>query len=230
MPSRHEAHAISSALPHSARPSISWIALSSLTALCIVAALVLARAGDRHRIPLEMFRAPLTNVEAKAYALAAALASDCPPAAADDLAALDRCRMRLHGSAVLRPSLGAITLWGRERDRARPLADGELAQLSSATLAGTYLPLFVFDGRVAVAWSAGEGLWRLELGAQLRKRDGRRDGLDALQSPLRIEDDLSAGLERTEALVVWLEADARLIFAVQAVTREPPSAEAGSLR
>jgi hypothetical protein len=199
--------------------------LLMLACVGLVSALVLARGPDRQGSSNDVVRAPLTNLEAKAHALAAALASECPPAAAGDLAALDRCRHGLHASAVLRPSLGPITLWGRTApERQEALADADLVQLAPSTVTGTYLPLLVYDGRVAMDWSAREGLWRIELGARLREREGP----NVPPSPLRPEDELSAGLERTEALLIWLEADARTIFAVQVATRGRRAEIAGS--
>lgn len=134
--------------------------------------------------------------------IATGLARACPLSAPDDLAAFDGCRKALAGGSTLRQRLSERTLWGpQSKDLAKSLKDSGLSQVSADALADTYIPLFMFSGKHAVAWSENEKLWRIELAATFRGRLQR----DQLPASHQHQDDTWRHYEGANAVLLWID-------------------------
>jgi len=102
--------------------------------------------------------------------LAQELAQRCPLTAPGDQGAFDACKQGLFGESTLRDKLGAIVLWGRQRDVNATIANTPLTQFAPDVLTGMYLPLFMFNGRHSIDYVEREGLFQIRLATAFRNR------------------------------------------------------------
>jgi hypothetical protein len=146
--------------------------LQRFLGVCVGLALVGGNAvlAQTNEAPTRASAAALVRAERAAQSLARELAAQCPLAAPGDQAAFDRCRQGLFQESLLRQSLSAFVLWGRQRDPNVALKDSTLTQLAPDVLAGLYLPLFMFNGAYEVRFVEREGLYQIRLQTAFRNR------------------------------------------------------------
>ncbi len=139
---------------------------------------------------------------AAASRIAAELARACPRAAPDSLAAFEACRKALTGASVFRDALSDRTLWGpQSNDLSKGLKESGLTRVAPDTLAGLFMPLFMFTGKHSLAWSENEKLWRLELAASFRSRLQH----DQLPAPYQHQEETWRLFERTSTVLLWID-------------------------
>jgi len=153
--------------------------------LLLTAALFLAAAPARAQVPQ-----PVREAAAR---IAGELARECPLAEANDATAFESCRAQLYGDSMLRAQLPDALLWGRERAE-------QQTRLAPDTWLALYAPLFMFNGRHQVEWSASEQVYVLRLQAAFR------NGLAPGQYPYPFWHDEGewAAYQRANALVLRL--------------------------
>lgn len=146
--------------------------LQRFVGVCIALALVGGNAvlAQSTEAPPKASAAALARAERAAQAVAGELAAHCPLAAPGNQAAFDRCRQALYQESVLRQSLAAVVLWGRQRDPKVSLKDTTLTQFAPDVLVGLYLPLFMFNGQYEVRFVEREGLYQIRLQSSFRNR------------------------------------------------------------
>ncbi len=159
--------------------------------------------------------------------LAGELSAKCPFSGPADEAAFADCQKALAGTSKVRASLAGPLLWGDgDKGGSQQLVQSGLSQLPMDDFAATYLPLFMFSGRHEISYSEQEKLFRVELGARLRNR------LPTARLPeaFRKSDETWTALQRTSAVVFWIDPQKLSISAGQHIADSPigngPSAPA----
>ena len=144
-------------LHKSRRTLAGWLAATALLAAGP------ARPQDTTPVP--------AAVQALAARIAGELAQHCPLSEANDDAAFDACRAKLHGDSALRAQLATILLWGRQSANPQAtLRQTNLTQFAPETWTSLYAPLFMFNGRYQVEWVPTEKQFVVRLEAAFRNR------------------------------------------------------------
>lgn len=167
--------------------------------------------------PTSAERQKVTQVAAS---WAAELARLCPVAKPGDQAAFDACRARVFKNTTLERGMAPRLVWGRQPDPKAALRDSNLTLFAPDVWLGTYLPLFMFNGKHTVEYVDSEKLFRVRLEAAFRGR------LTPGQYPYPFwhNKEKWSAYQGARALLLWIDPHTAIVRSAQytPVGKSPP--------
>lgn len=177
-----------------------------------------AAAGPQPNLQVQEVVVPPPAIQQAAREIAAELATHCPPAPAGDTSAYNTCRQALFGPSALRSYLPSFLLWGRQnKNPDATLRQTNLTQFAPDVWTSMYAPLFMFNGRYAVAWVPEEKMFLIRLETAFRNRLAPGQ----FPYPFWHDENKWTMYENANAFMLWMKPETSKISAAQFTDRAP---------